>query len=259
MEVITSRDNRLIKYTRRLLSHKGRETERRFILEGYRLVSEALKKPELVDYLLVSTGYLERCQDKPFVPGIPRYQVSDPVMQAVTGTQTPPGLLAVCRKPVWNQEEVLAGDSILLIIDNIRDPGNLGTIIRTAWAAGVDAVFLTKGTVDAYSPKVVRSTMGAVLNLPLFDRVEPGEVGELRARGYRFLLAEPEGREFFYDADYRGKVALVIGGEATGISEGFRDIGTGGIRIPLRPGVDSLNAAVACGIILYAAWQQRRL
>ena len=258
MKVITSKDNPLIKSTRHLLTRKGRTEQRRFIVEGLRLVNEAVERAELIDYVLVSQGYLEQQEQYPSLPdSTPCYIVSEPVIKSVTDTRTPSGVMAVCRKPVWSEEEYIQGDSLLLILDDIRDPGNLGTILRTAWAAAVDAVYLLKGTVDVFNPKVVRSTMGAILHLPIFETVEADKMEYLFEQGYRFLLADPAGLQLFYDADYRGKLALVLGGETSGVSPIFREIETARIRIPLRPGVDSLNAAVSCGIILYTAWQQR--
>lgn len=257
-EPITSGDNRLIKYTRCLLTRKGREKEGRFIVEGLRLVREALSRPELVDYILVAEKAVHYLEVLSLPAKVRCYSVSERVLETVADTHNPAGILAVCYKPEWGKACFADTDGLLLILDNVRDPGNLGTILRTAWAASVDAVLLMKGTVDIYNGKVVRSTMGAILHLPVFQKVQPRDILKLRAQGYRFIMADPRGTELFYQTDYRGKIALVLGGETTGVSSfPVQDLPVAGVRIPLREGVDSLNAAVACGIILYAAWQQR--
>lgn len=259
METITSKENQLVKYTRRLLTRRGRDREGKFILEGLRLVKEALLRPELVEYVFISRGLEHQHELRSLLERVRCYQVSEQVMRAVADTHTPSGILVVCSKPVHDPEELAGAHGFFLVIDKVRDPGNLGTILRTAWAAAVDAVLLVKGTADVYNPKVVRSSMGAVLNLPVFEKIGPGDILELNRRGYRFILADPAGSRLFNQVDYRGDVALVVGSETAGLSELFGTVQACNVRIPLRPGVDSLNAAVACGIILYTAWQQRNV
>ncbi|HHV75903.1 MAG TPA: RNA methyltransferase [Syntrophothermus lipocalidus] len=259
MDMITSRRNALIKYASRLLERKARDREGKFLVEGVRMVREAMKRPELIEYVLVACDVTGEMEEEFWRDAASVYRIRPELVKEITDTENPSGIVAVCRKPVWDWESIPESDGLILIVDNLRDPGNLGTILRTAWAAGVDAVFLLKGTVDMYNPKVIRSSMGAVFHFPVFERVGNDEVRELCHRGYRLVVADSKASLVFTDADYYGNVAVVIGGETAGISAVFEELPASRVRIPLREGVDSLNAAVACGIILYEAWSQRHL
>ncbi|MCR4399744.1 MAG: RNA methyltransferase [Syntrophomonadaceae bacterium] len=258
MKAIHSRDNPVVKRARRLLAARGRREEGCFLLEGLRLVREALAAGAQVEAFFATADFLAAHPEaEEWAAGVPAYLVGEPVMKSLSATESPPGILAICRCPRWELDRAVAPHSLLLVLDNVRDPGNAGTMLRTAWAAGVEAVLLTTGTVDAFSPKVVRASMGAVLHLPLFERAGEPLLAALGERGCRFLVADARGQRLYSQADYQGLVAVVMGSEATGPGPFFARAGAERVRIPLRAGVDSLNAAVACGIILYEAWEQR--
>ena len=242
-----------------MLERKGREREGKFLVEGLRMVREAVKKPGIVEHIMVSCDVAEEIVQE-FSSRVPAvHKIKPELAREISDTQSPSGIVAVCRKPSWGWQEVPTSNGLVLLIDNLRDPGNLGTILRTAWAAGVNAAFLLKGTVDVYNPKVIRSSMGAVFFLPVFEKVGNDGIRDLCRMGYRLLVADPKASLLFTEADYSGNVAVVVGGETTGISRVFEEFSALKVRIPLREGVDSLNAAVACGIILYEAWRKREL
>jgi TrmH family RNA methyltransferase len=145
--------------------------------------------------------------------------------------------------------------SLAVVADGIADPGNLGTLLRTAWAAGVEAVFLTPGTVDAYNPKTVRSAMGAHFHLPLVSDTNEGILERLA--GLELWLAEPRGGLPYDDLDARHPMALVIGQEAHGASAFWRSRAAGAVSIPMVSSVESLNAAIAAAVILFEVRRQR--
>jgi len=183
--------------------------------------------------------------------GKPGTTVSEEVMRAISDTQTPPGLLAVV--PI---SEKPPKEGLLLIVDRLRDPGNLGTILRSAWAAGVGQLVTTKGTVDIYSPKVVRGAMGAHFHLSLapdkgWEEIEP------LLEGRQILLAEARGEVAYHEVDWSKPSALIIGGEAEGASEEAKRLAHKRVYIPMPGGAESLNAAVAASIILFEAARQR--
>ncbi len=178
--------------------------------------------------------------------------VAEHVMQACSSTESAPGLLAVLPNLDLHPPEVL---DLALVIDRMADPGNLGALLRSAYAAGVQAVFLTKDTVDAYNPKVIRGAMGAHFRLPVISSSMPALAGFLD--GLDVWLAEA-GQGLAYDqVDWRRPSALVIGSEAHGPRKEVRALASGSVHIPMRAGAESLNAAVAAGVVLFEIARQR--
>jgi len=226
--VITSPSNPKIQYVRALARRRTRQRERRFIAEGVRLLEEALRAGT-VPALVFFTG-------------------------SMSDTQTPQGILAVLPFP---QIAPPPDPSLLLIVDGMRDPGNLGTLLRTAEAAGVQEVFLAPGTVDLYNPKVVRGAMGAHFRLPIRAQ-DWAEIADA-ASGMQVLLADVRGEQVYDSVDWRVPSALIVGGEAEGASVRARELAVTRVSIPMRGGTESLNAAVAAAIILFEAARQRRL
>lgn len=257
--VITSPSNPKIQYVRALARRRTRQREQRFIAEGVRLLEEALRAGT-VPALVFFTGrlgtaargrvILARLRER----GVPTLRVSDAVMRAMSDTQTPQGILAVLPFP---QLAPPPDPSLLLIVDGMRDPGNLGTLLRTAEAAGVQEVFLAPGTVDLYNPKVVRGAMGTHFRLPV--RTEDwAEIADA-VSGMQVLLADARGEQIYDSVDWRIPSALIVGGEAEGASIRARELAVTRVSIPMRGGTESLNAAIAAAIILFEAARQRRL
>lgn len=186
--------------------------------------------------------------------------VADNVFRQMCDTKTPQGILTVLRKPVWTIQDILRGDSpLIMILEDLQDPGNAGTIFRTAEGAGVDGIFLTKTCVDITNPKVIRATMGSVYRMPFVyveDVVSLKEM--LRDRKIRFFAAHLQGKNAYHEEDYTGGTAFLIGNEGKGLTEEAAEAADCLIRIPMCGQVESLNAAMAAGILMYEAARQRR-
>jgi TrmH family RNA methyltransferase len=183
-------------------------------------------------------------------------------MAKLSETRTPQGIVAevMLDSADWDRwwDTQADRDFLLLLLDGVQDPGNLGTIIRTAEAAGVDAVVIGSGSVDLYNGKVVRATMGSIFRLPVFARELHQLTGLLKAAGASLLVTALDPSSRSYDEPlYRGKTAIVIGSEARGVSDGMLAEATHKVHIPLSGQAESLNAAVAAGVILYEARRQR--
>ena len=255
--MITSAQNERVKYVRSLARRRARQREGRFVVEGTRLLDELMRagiRPALVFY----TGtWAETPAGQRLLPllGTARegsWPVSETVMAACSDTQTPQGVLAVV--PFVSLEP---RPGLLLILDGIRDPGNLGTILRSAESAGVGQVLLAPGTVDLYNPKVVRGAMGAHLRLPVLSHDWPAI--SKRASGRVVWLAEAAAETAYDAVDWTRPAALIVGSEASGAGQEAEDLTTGRVSIPMAGGADSLNAAMAATVILFEAARQRRL
>ncbi|MDY7040264.1 MAG: RNA methyltransferase [Chloroflexota bacterium] len=256
--MITSPDNLKIRYVRALGRRRTRQREGRFVVEGVRLMEDALRAgivPALV-FFTESLGTTDRGRsllNELQASRLSPLNVSEAVMRAMSNTQTPQGILAVLPFP---QCVIPSDPSLLLIVDGMRDPGNLGTLLRTAEAAEVEAVFLVPGTVDLYNPKVVRGAMGAHFRLPvkardwefIADAVSPMQV----------LLADVQGEQVYDTVDWLIPSALIVGGEAEGASARARELAKHRVFVPMCGETESLNAAVAAAIILFEAARQRR-
>jgi TrmH family RNA methyltransferase len=254
--MISSTTNPKIKQVRALqMKRHSRERESAFVVEGVRWAREVVAAGARVQ-LVLHTDHLD-ARGRGLANSMARLGaevrvVSDQVMTACTDTQSPPGILMVLPIPELSLPERL---DLALVVDGLADPGNMGTLLRTALAAGVQAVFCTPGTVDPYNPKVVRGGMGAHLRLPIIT-LEAEQLPE-RITGLRVWLAEARNGERYTSVDWRCPSALVIGGEARGPSDPIRRIASGSVHIPIANGVESLNAAIAAAVILFEVVHQR--
>lgn len=186
------------------------------------------------------------------------YSVADSLFESVSDTDNPQGVLAVLGLKRESMKDAALRDGIVVILDGIRDPGNMGTIIRTADAAGCAAVVVTNGCVDLFNPKVLRSTMGSVFHLPVLHCGNTLEAVDIcRRKGFLVCASHIEGSVDIYDADLSGNVALVIGSEAEGVGDEVLDYSDMLIRIPMAGRAESLNAAVAAAVMIYEAVRQR--
>jgi TrmH family RNA methyltransferase len=254
--VITSKANQKVKYVRSLYRKSVRQRERRFVVEGVRLVEEMWKTGQEPVFVFYSVGISGDGRAEALLEGLGSsgaevQSVSEEVMRAMADTRTPQGILAVAAFP-----ELKAGESHLsLVLDGLRDPGNLGTILRSAEAAGVGEVLTVVGTVDVFGPKVVRGAMGAHFRLPIrADRGWDEIRGRLEQR--QVLLADAQGETPYYEVDWSEPSVLIVGGEARGPGAEARRWCTGTVSIPMRTGVESLNVAVATSILLFEAARQ---
>ncbi len=256
--MITSAANPRIRWVRALQAkRRAREEEGLFVVEGLRLAREVVQAGAAAR-LVLHTDRLD-ARGRGLVNSLARLGaevevVSESVMAACSSTETPPGLLVVL--PLLNLPLPSPLD-LAVVADGLSDPGNLGSLLRTAAAAAVQAVFLTEGTVDPYNPKVVRGGMGAHFRLPILFATDE----DLRRHltGLRLWRAEPGQGIPYHHVDWRAPSALVIGGEAHGPRPGLRALAPDPVHIPMPGGMDSLNAAVAAAVILFEARRQRGL
>jgi TrmH family RNA methyltransferase len=256
--MITSTANEKVKYVRSLYRRRTRYRERHFVIEGVRLMEEAFRAGIVPALLFYSKGLDATPGGRELLVEIqkaeaPAFSVSERVMKALADTVSPQGVLAVLP---FVELSPPADLSLALVVDQLRDPGNLGTILRTANAAGVEQVFLTPRTVDAYNPKVVRGAMGAHFRLSIESLSWP-QIAEALA-GLQILLADVQGGRVYDEVDWTRPSALIIGGEAHGATSESAELATASISIPMPGGTESLNAAVAASIILFEAVRQRR-
>jgi len=254
---IASRRNPRIQTVRRLQrSRRARQEAGLWVAEGVRLAEEALAAGWLPQWALYTARLSPRAQavvDALQRRAVPLWEVSEEVFAAASATQTPQGILLVLRRRTlpWPEE---AG--FVLWLDGVRDPGNAGTMLRTAWAAGVEGAVLSPETVDVFNPKVVRAAMGAHFHLPL-QRLGWDAALKVMTGKTVFLAAAREGLP--YDrVDFRQPLVLVVGGEAEGAGETARAMATQMVHIPMPGEAESLNAAVAAAVLLFEVVRQRR-
>ncbi|MED4299389.1 RNA methyltransferase [Geobacillus stearothermophilus] len=245
MKRIESPKNARVKQWKKLLTKKGRDETGLFLLEGFHLVEEAVKSRAPLVELMVD----ERTAIPPgWDVSVPVVIVTEAVMKAISSTETPQGIAAVCRK----LPAELEGVKTALLIDAVQDPGNLGTMIRTADAAGIDAVILGEGCADVYNPKVVRATQGSLFHLP----VVKGDLAQWIAR-FKEQGIPVYGTALENAVDYRtvppsSSFALLVGNEGSGVRREWLEMTTETIYIPIYGQAESLNVAVAAGILLYS-------
>jgi TrmH family RNA methyltransferase len=254
--VITSKSNEKIRLIRRLQDQrKAREREKLFVVEGTRLVEEAAGAG-IRARLILHDGRLgprERSAvNRLAAAGGEALEAAPEVLRACSDTSAPSGLLAVLEQPELPLPSPLEW---VVVADGISNPGNLGSLLRCADAFGAQALLLAPGSVDAFNPKVVRGGMGAHLRLPV-RILDWRAIGALLA-GFRVWLAEAREGKPVEEADWRGRAALIVGGEAAGPGDAARELAQGSVHIPMRGKVESLNAAVAGGILLYEISKRR--
>lgn len=242
MEHITSLKNPKVAAWKALKDRKGRRESGCFLVEGRKMVEEALASAFDVETVLVQEG-----MELPDGLTMPVYELPAHVLAAVCNTKTPQGIAAVVRM----KEQSALGKHIV-VLDGVQDPGNVGTIIRTADAAGLDGVLLSTQCADVFSPKVLRATMGSIfrMNLRTTDDL-PGELTKLREKGYSILSSQLDGTPFYEREKVAEQFALIIGNEGNGVSEQVQQTATHRVRLPMRGGAESLNAAIAAAIMMY--------
>lgn len=253
--MITSASNSRIKQVSALV-RKSREREETglFTAEGVRIFSEI---PEnLLKEVYVSESFEK--ENQAFLAGRDYETVSDSVFEKLCDTKSPQGILAVVKKPEADFRKMLSGNPLLVILEDLQDPGNLGTIFRTAEGAGASGIILSGKCADIYSPKCIRSTMGSVFRVPFVisdDLTETAE--ELKKAGIRVLAAHLKGKVSYTREDYRTGCAICIGNEGRGLSDALAGAASALVTIPMEGQLESLNAAVAAALLLYKAHEQR--
>jgi TrmH family RNA methyltransferase len=260
MQRITSVSNPKVKYARSLGRRQTRYEEGCFLVEGRRLIADAIEAGARFRMAFWSDAFADSYEGATVATALQSasqeaFAASEAVLKALSGTVTPQGAVAVAEMPPWPPLKSL--QCIGLILDQWQDPGNLGTALRTAGAAGADWVTLTPGSVDPFSPKVVRAGMGAHFRVPIYPDCAWEEiVGAVS--GVQIYLADAHGHLNYDTVNWCAPSALIVGGEAHGPGAEARQIGAREIAIPMAERVESLNAAVATSVILMEAARQRR-
>ena len=260
MQVITSKDNEIIKNIKKLKEKKYRDEEGLYIIEGIKIIEEAIEENADINKIVIcdeciATGSIEQ----KLMYTIAKYDciyVSKKVFNFLTDVVAPQGILAVVAKPSRNTK-IRYDQDIILALDGIQDPGNLGTILRTADSVNLKQIIVTKSTADSYNPKVVRATMGAIFRVPVVvedDLCKTLQV--LHECGIQSYAAHLKG-ESFYQYSYQKASAFLIGNEGNGLSDALAAVATSRIKIPMHGQVESLNAATAATVLMYEAMRQR--
>lgn len=252
---ITSASNMQIKRIRKLKKNaRYRRQEKCFLVEGFKMVEEALRYGRVqCVYVSESVGdeYEKKLSHK--IENKDVEWVSDSVFREMADTETPQGILALAEIPEYNRETLVERENVSLIcLEDIQDPGNMGTIFRTAEGAGMTAVVLSRGCVDLFNPKVVRATMGAMFRMPFYvtdDMAE--EVSRLRQKGITMYAAALGASRDYTSCTYDGAVGIIIGNEANGIRKETLALVDESIVIPMDGEVESLNAAVSAALLMY--------
>ena len=254
MQLITSKDNEIIKGIKKLKDKKYRDEKKEFIIEGVKLIQEAIEENAKIKMIIVCEECMkEQSIEQKLLYQIAKYNciyVTAKVFSSITDVKNPQGMLAVIEMEN-DEEKINYNEDIIFVLDGIQDPGNLGTILRTIDSAGLSQIIVSKDTVDAYNPKVVRSTMGAIFRVRVIESQDLiRTMRNIKKHKYEVLATSLDTNEDIYDIDYTKKV-IVIGNEANGVSKEVQDMADIKAKIPMLGKTESLNAAVATSVIAY--------
>ncbi|SET49770.1 RNA methyltransferase, TrmH family [Natronincola peptidivorans] len=263
-EIITSQQNKLVKHVKGLHTKKNRRMYNQCIVEGIRIIEECLKHHIPIAFVLYTEELRNVQGGSDLLEKLKRnnklYEISKDLYRKLSDTENPQGIMAIVDiKNTSLQELSIKDEDFYIILNEIQDPGNMGTIIRTAEAAGVDAVILTKGCVDPYNTKTVRATMGALFHMPIIQLEGSQEwIYYLKKKGVKLIASNLNTDNTYLDIDYQGKIAIIIGNEANGIDQSLLSKVDMSIKIPILGKVESLNASVASAILIYKAIEKKR-
>ncbi len=254
MQVITSKDNEVVKDIRKLKEKKFRDEKNQFIVEGIKLVAEAIEEKTNIDSVVVCEDCVnDGSIDKKLLYEIARFKcvyVTEKIFDTLTDVSNPQGILAVINRE--NQKNNIDySQDFIVVLDGIQDPGNLGTILRTVDAAGLNQIILSKETADSFNPKVVRSTMGGIFRVNMIKSENLVDTLKgLQENGFEVVVTSLNTNNSIYSVNYNKKV-IVIGNEANGVSKEIQELADKKVKIPMLGKTESLNASVAAGIMIY--------
>jgi len=257
MDIIKSKDNSKIKYVRSLNSKKNRDDENSFVVEGIKFVNEAIKEKADIKFILISESAFNKSEVNFSLDYINRSEIEtivcdDIIFNNTADTINAQGALAVINKSNYSREKTLNKHKFVIMCDRIQDPGNLGTIIRTADAFGPAAVILNKGCVDEYNPKVVRASAGAIFRVPFVCVNSDTEILQyLKEIGFKIISTVVDSNRYFENIEKAEKICVVIGNEGQGVSQEITDDSHMNITIKMSGRAESLNASIAAGISIY--------
>lgn len=260
MQVITSKDNEIIKDIRKLKEKKYRNLTGKYIIEGIKIIEEAIEEKANIERIVVCEDCVRNGEiEAKLLYEIAKYNciyVTEKIYNMITDTQTPQGILAVINKQEKDKNINFEQD-LIVVLDGVQDPGNLGTILRTIDSVGLTQVIVSKNTTDAYNPKVVRSTMGAIFRVNIIEAENLVQtIKEIKKHKFKVLVTSLETQNNFYDV-ILNKNVIVIGNEANGVSKEILEIADNKVKIPMLGKTESLNASVATGVILYEYVRQK--
>lgn len=255
---IESHQNKVFKRVKSLNLRKNRDKEGVFIAEGLRFVSEIPSDWD-VEMFMVSEDFAKEKNLVNYDNRAETYILTNELFALLSDTENPQGILAVCKKQFETEETIWEKDSPFIILaEELNDPGNLGTVIRTADAAGVDGIFLSKGSVDMYNPKVLRATMGAVFHVPIVQNVSLKDViVKMKEHDIALYAAHLQGDCYPYQLPLEKGCGFLIGNEARGLSQEASELCDQWVKIPMPGKAESLNASIAAGVLMYEVVRQR--
>ena len=258
--VITSKDNEIVKHIRKLKDKKYREENNEFIIEGIKLLEEAINENANIKKVIIC----DDCNLENDIYNELKYEiakldciyVSEKIFEYISDVKSPQGIMAIIEKDNGNKE-IDYIEYVILILDNIQDPGNMGTILRTADSLNLKQIIISKGSSDVYNPKVVRSTMGAIFRINIIESENLIKtVKDLKKHKISVVSTSLDTNKSIYDIEYN-KTAIIIGNEANGVSQELQDLSDNKVKIPMLGKTESLNASVATAIILYEAMRNK--
>ena len=260
MQQITSKENRLIKHIIKLKEKKYRKEYNEYIIEGVKIVQEAIQENAKIKQIIISENAIntDLLQNhlKEELQKIDYIQVPQNIFKLISEVEKPQGVLAVIEKERIN-ENIDLNQDIILALDDLQDPGNLGTIIRTLDSVGLKQILISKGTTDPYNPKVIRSTMGAIFRVKIIECEDLKEtLKKLQENNFKVMVTDLNTDKSMYDIKLQKNV-IVVGNEANGVSEEIKNLADTKVIIPMFGKTESLNASVATGVILYEYVRQK--
>lgn len=260
MQSISSKENELIKHIRKLKDKKERDISNEYVIEGIKLIQEAIRENVKINQIIIC----DDCEKTESIPKDLKYEIAKynciyvtrKILKYISEVQEPQGILAVIQKNNLNRE-IDYNQDIIVALDDVQDPGNLGTILRTVDSIGVTQILVSKGTADCFNPKVVRSTMGAIFRIKIIECEDlEKSLKEIKKHKYKIVVTSLQTNNSIYEINYNKKI-IVIGNEANGVEERIQKIADEKIKIPMIGKTESLNASVATGIVLYEYVRQK--
>ncbi|MBQ2937465.1 MAG: RNA methyltransferase [Clostridia bacterium] len=260
MQVISSKDNEFVKHIKKLKDKKYRDMSQEFVVEGIKLIKEAIEEGACIKQIVIC----DNCLDSDIIPKelmyeIAKYEcvyVTEKLFNLISDVNTPQGILAIIGREN-GEAEINFSQDIIVALDGIQDPGNLGTILRTVDSVGLNQILVSKETADCYNPKVVRSTMGAIFRVKIIECEDlENTLKEIKKNKFQLVITSLQTENSVYDIDYNKKV-IVIGNEANGVKQSIQNMADVKVKIPMFGKTESLNASVATGIVLYEYVRQK--
>lgn len=258
--MISSTSNSQVKNLIQLLNKtKARREQNVFVVEGIKMFLET--PPDRLEKVYVSEKFISNPSGRESLDGFSYEVIRDDIFKYISDTVNPQGILAIVKRYETSIEKILSDDkNTFVVLENLQDPGNLGTIMRTAEGAGVGGIIMTGNTVDIYNPKVIRSTMGAIYRVPFMytDDLE-GIISKLKKREVLIAAAHLDGKRNYFNEDFNRKVAFIIGNESNGITDKTANMADLLVKIPMEGKVESLNASIAASLLMYEAYRQKNI